>query len=165
MSYKKKSKLVSYAQRQTVFKSYSVHLFKWFQVEFWAWIYHFLLLLAGLTMFVAITFPFFGGLLSFFGGFAFAPTTYFVSHNPSQFLMIYLPRDFEPMTKSAFFFFWSASLRNVAGHLQTKKVRLILVDELGKLISLESFCSSILMNKLVIFDWFNYRSALCLVFC
>ncbi|KAF8378144.1 hypothetical protein HHK36_029481 [Tetracentron sinense] len=31
-----------------------------------------------LTMFVAITFPFFGGLLSFFGGFAFAPTTYFL---------------------------------------------------------------------------------------
>jgi hypothetical protein len=30
-------------------------------------------------MFIAITFPFFGGLLGFFGGFAFAPTTYFVS--------------------------------------------------------------------------------------
>ncbi|KAL6857215.1 hypothetical protein ACP4OV_018597 [Aristida adscensionis] len=30
------------------------------------------------TMFVAITFPFFGGLLSFFGGLAFAPTTYFL---------------------------------------------------------------------------------------
>lgn len=32
-------------------------------------------------MFVGITFPFFGGLLGFFGGFAFAPTTYFVSQN------------------------------------------------------------------------------------
>ncbi|KAG4915257.1 hypothetical protein JHK87_052814 [Glycine soja] len=32
------------------------------------------------TMFIAITFPFFDGLLGFFGGFAFAPTTYFVSH-------------------------------------------------------------------------------------
>ncbi|GMP80772.1 hypothetical protein CsSME_00035758 [Camellia sinensis var. sinensis] len=31
-----------------------------------------------LTMFVAITFPFFSGLLGFFGGFAFAPTTYFL---------------------------------------------------------------------------------------
>ncbi|RZC70072.1 hypothetical protein C5167_033201 [Papaver somniferum] len=30
------------------------------------------------TMFVAICFPFFGGLLGFFGGFAFAPTTYFL---------------------------------------------------------------------------------------
>ncbi|PHT61243.1 Lysine histidine transporter 1 [Capsicum annuum] len=30
------------------------------------------------TMFVAITFPFFIGLLGFFGGFAFAPTTYFL---------------------------------------------------------------------------------------
>ncbi|TVU43554.1 hypothetical protein EJB05_10033, partial [Eragrostis curvula] len=30
------------------------------------------------TMFVAITFPFFEGLLSFFGGFAFAPTTYYL---------------------------------------------------------------------------------------
>ncbi|XP_013451398.2 lysine histidine transporter 1 [Medicago truncatula] len=33
-----------------------------------------------LTMFIAITFPFFGGLLGFFGGFAFAPATYYVSH-------------------------------------------------------------------------------------
>ena len=33
------------------------------------------------TMFIAITFPFFDGLLGFFGGFAFAPTTYFVSHD------------------------------------------------------------------------------------
>ncbi|KAI4365974.1 hypothetical protein MLD38_021906 [Melastoma candidum] len=32
----------------------------------------------GLTMFLAMSFPFFGGLLSFFGGFAFAPTTYFI---------------------------------------------------------------------------------------
>lgn len=31
------------------------------------------------TMFLGITFPFFSDLLSFFGGFAFAPTTYFVS--------------------------------------------------------------------------------------
>ncbi|RAL42812.1 hypothetical protein DM860_009319 [Cuscuta australis] len=31
-----------------------------------------------LTMFVACTFPFFGGLLGFFGGFAFAPTSYFL---------------------------------------------------------------------------------------
>ncbi|KAI3463083.1 hypothetical protein Pfo_019746 [Paulownia fortunei] len=30
------------------------------------------------TMFIAITFPFFDGLLGFFGGFAFAPTTYFL---------------------------------------------------------------------------------------
>ncbi|XP_024973767.1 lysine histidine transporter 1-like [Cynara cardunculus var. scolymus] len=30
------------------------------------------------TMFVGITFPFFGALLGFFGGFAFAPTTYFL---------------------------------------------------------------------------------------
>lgn len=30
------------------------------------------------TMFIAITFPFFGGLLGFFGGFAFAPTTYYL---------------------------------------------------------------------------------------
>ncbi|KAJ4961051.1 hypothetical protein NE237_020961 [Protea cynaroides] len=30
------------------------------------------------TMFTGMTFPFFGGLLGFFGGFAFAPTTYFL---------------------------------------------------------------------------------------
>ncbi|KAM1769870.1 hypothetical protein ACFX11_044883 [Malus domestica] len=29
-------------------------------------------------MFITITFPFFGGLLGFFGGFAFSPTTYFL---------------------------------------------------------------------------------------
>lgn len=33
------------------------------------------------TMFVAICIPFFGGLLGFFGGFAFAPTTYYVSNS------------------------------------------------------------------------------------
>jgi hypothetical protein len=30
-------------------------------------------------MFIGMTFPFFGGLLGFFGGLVFAPTTYFVS--------------------------------------------------------------------------------------
>lgn len=33
---------------------------------------------AALTMFLGITFPFFGGLLGFLGGFVLAPTTYFV---------------------------------------------------------------------------------------
>ncbi|KAK2397397.1 Lysine histidine transporter 1 [Trifolium repens] len=44
------------------------------------------------TMFIAITFPFFDGLLGFFGGFAFAPTTYFLPcimwlsiHKPKKF--------------------------------------------------------------------------------
>ena len=32
----------------------------------------------GFTLFVAIAFPFFGGLLGFFGGFALAPTTYYL---------------------------------------------------------------------------------------
>ncbi|XP_075494305.1 lysine histidine transporter 1-like [Primulina tabacum] len=45
-----------------------------------------------LTMFVGITFPFFGGLLSFFGGFAFAPTTYFIPC--IMWLAIYKPRKF-----------------------------------------------------------------------
>ncbi|KAL5997349.1 Lysine histidine transporter 1 [Asimina triloba] len=45
-----------------------------------------------LTMFVGITFPFFGGLLSFFGGFAFAPTTYFLPC--IMWLVIYKPRPF-----------------------------------------------------------------------
>ncbi|KAL3720369.1 hypothetical protein ACJRO7_005225 [Eucalyptus globulus] len=44
------------------------------------------------TMFVAITFPFFSGLLSFFGGFAFAPTTYFLPC--IMWLAIYKPRKF-----------------------------------------------------------------------
>ncbi|KAA8548199.1 hypothetical protein F0562_004540 [Nyssa sinensis] len=44
------------------------------------------------TMLVAITFPFFGGLLGFFGGFAFAPTTYFLPC--IMWLAIYKPRRF-----------------------------------------------------------------------
>ncbi|KAL4368570.1 hypothetical protein GQ457_05G019220 [Hibiscus cannabinus] len=44
------------------------------------------------TMFVAITFPFFGGLLGFFGGFAFAPTTYFLPC--IMWLAIYKPGKF-----------------------------------------------------------------------
>ncbi|CAF2035370.1 hypothetical protein IGI04_033121 [Brassica rapa subsp. trilocularis] len=42
------------------------------------------------TMFVGMTFPFFGGLLAFFGGFAFAPTTYFLPC--VMWLAIYKPR-------------------------------------------------------------------------
>ncbi|KAJ8768050.1 hypothetical protein K2173_020990 [Erythroxylum novogranatense] len=44
------------------------------------------------TMFVAICFPFFGGLLGFFGGFAFAPTTYFLPC--IIWLAIYKPKKF-----------------------------------------------------------------------
>ncbi|XP_071722770.1 lysine histidine transporter 1 [Rutidosis leptorrhynchoides] len=44
------------------------------------------------TMFIGITFPFFGGLLSFFGGFAFAPTTYFLPC--VMWLAIYKPKRF-----------------------------------------------------------------------
>ncbi|KAM0954796.1 hypothetical protein ACFX2J_023112 [Malus domestica] len=44
------------------------------------------------TMFIGITFPFFGGLLGFFGGFAFAPTTYFLPC--VMWLAIYKPRKF-----------------------------------------------------------------------
>ncbi|XP_043723916.1 lysine histidine transporter 1-like [Telopea speciosissima] len=44
------------------------------------------------TMFAAMSFPFFGGLLGFFGGFAFAPTTYFLPC--VMWLAIYKPRKF-----------------------------------------------------------------------
>ncbi|KAK1314732.1 Lysine histidine transporter 1 [Acorus calamus] len=44
------------------------------------------------TMFVGITFPFFGSLLGFFGGFAFAPTTYFLPC--IMWLVIYKPKRF-----------------------------------------------------------------------
>uniref|UniRef100_A0ACD5YWP9 Uncharacterized protein n=1 Tax=Avena sativa TaxID=4498 RepID=A0ACD5YWP9_AVESA len=41
-------------------------------------------LFVAFTMFIGITFPFFGGMIGFFGGFAFAPTSYYVSiHIPS----------------------------------------------------------------------------------
>ncbi|KAK6924715.1 Amino acid transporter, transmembrane domain [Dillenia turbinata] len=45
-----------------------------------------------LTMFLGMTFPFFGGLLSFFGGFAFAPTTYYLPC--IMWLAIYKPKKF-----------------------------------------------------------------------
>uniref|UniRef100_A0A0C9RK30 TSA: Wollemia nobilis Ref_Wollemi_Transcript_13986_2067 transcribed RNA sequence n=1 Tax=Wollemia nobilis TaxID=56998 RepID=A0A0C9RK30_9CONI len=45
-----------------------------------------------LTCFVGISFPFFGSLLGFFGGFAFAPTTYFLPC--IMWLAIYKPRKF-----------------------------------------------------------------------
>ncbi|XP_066330112.1 lysine histidine transporter-like 2 [Miscanthus floridulus] len=44
------------------------------------------------TMFVGITFPFFGGLLSFFGGLAFSPTTYFLPC--IMWLKVYKPKRF-----------------------------------------------------------------------
>ncbi|XP_028073799.1 lysine histidine transporter 1-like [Camellia sinensis] len=54
-------------------------------------------LLLAFDMFVAITFPFFSGLLGFFGGFAFAPTTYFppcvmwlASKKPEKFSLSWL---------------------------------------------------------------------------
>ncbi|PRQ54162.1 putative amino acid transporter, transmembrane domain-containing protein [Rosa chinensis] len=45
-----------------------------------------------ITMFLGITFPFFSGLLGFFGGFAFAPTTYFLPC--IMWLAIYKPKRF-----------------------------------------------------------------------
>uniref|UniRef100_A0A7N0RGK1 Amino acid transporter transmembrane domain-containing protein n=1 Tax=Kalanchoe fedtschenkoi TaxID=63787 RepID=A0A7N0RGK1_KALFE len=44
------------------------------------------------TMFIAMTLPFFSGLLSFFGGFAFAPTTYFLPC--IMWLRVYKPKRF-----------------------------------------------------------------------
>ncbi|KAG6588916.1 Lysine histidine transporter 1, partial [Cucurbita argyrosperma subsp. sororia] len=45
-----------------------------------------------ITMFIGICFPFFGGLLGFFGGFAFAPTTYFLPC--VMWLSLYKPKMF-----------------------------------------------------------------------
>ncbi|KAJ4729400.1 lysine histidine transporter 1 [Melia azedarach] len=45
-----------------------------------------------ITMFIGISFPFFGGLLGFFGGFAFAPTTYFLPC--IIWLAVYKPRKY-----------------------------------------------------------------------
>ncbi|XP_031404094.1 lysine histidine transporter 1-like isoform X2 [Punica granatum] len=50
------------------------------------------LLYVAFTMFVGMTFPFFGGLLGFFGGFVFAPTTYFLPC--VMWLAIYKPKRF-----------------------------------------------------------------------
>ncbi|KAJ1267972.1 hypothetical protein BS78_07G100200 [Paspalum vaginatum] len=49
-------------------------------------------LYVGFTLFVGITFPFFGGLLSFFGGLAFAPTSYFLPC--IMWLSVYKPKRF-----------------------------------------------------------------------
>ncbi|KAF2293216.1 hypothetical protein GH714_040549 [Hevea brasiliensis] len=55
------------------------------------YLFHFVYAIA-LTMFLGMTFPFFGGLLSFFGGFAFAPTTYYLPC--IMWLAIYKPKKF-----------------------------------------------------------------------
>jgi hypothetical protein len=49
-------------------------------------------------MFLGITFPFFGGLLSFFGGLAFAPTTYFVSFPKDPCMIALIDPFFFPAT-------------------------------------------------------------------
>ncbi|KAJ4798311.1 Histidine amino acid transporter [Rhynchospora pubera] len=46
------------------------------------------------TMFIGMTFPFFGGLVGFFGGFFFAPTTYFIPC--VMWLKIHKPKRFSP---------------------------------------------------------------------
>lgn len=86
---------------------------------------------AAFTMFIAITFPFFGGLLGFFGGLAFAPTTYFVSHILPLILTPFLIAILENrllIIATRSFNSSAAPLHHVALHLQTKEVRLILVD-------------------------------------
>ncbi|WOL00879.1 hypothetical protein Cni_G09592 [Canna indica] len=55
-------------------------------------VYQFLPHFAAFTMFVGMTFPFFGALLGFFGGFALAPTTFFLPC--IMWLAIYKPRRF-----------------------------------------------------------------------
>lgn len=45
--------------------------------------------IAAFTLFIGVTFPFFGDLLGFFGGFGFAPTSYFVSSSYQAFFSIH----------------------------------------------------------------------------
>jgi hypothetical protein len=96
--------------------SVSLHL------QLWVLNLFFDLVASGLTMLVGICIPFFNGLLSFFGGFAFAPTTYFVSSQPYCIFMLLL------LKKTLLF---AAPLRHVAFHLQTEEVRLLLDSKLG----------------------------------
>lgn len=114
-----------------------------FDISTWdlLWInlmYH--LFIAAFTMFIGITFPFFGGLLGFFGGFAFAPTTYFVSQNslPSprwnQYTVLkklWFCRITIMANTDISLQHFSATLHHVACHLQTQEVQLILVYKLG----------------------------------
>lgn len=52
--------------------------------------------LSAITLFIGVTFPFFGDLLGFFGGFGFAPTSYFVSLlNVSFLLFLQFPNQFQ----------------------------------------------------------------------
>ncbi|KAK4426078.1 Lysine histidine transporter 1 [Sesamum alatum] len=86
----------------------------------------------GFTMFVAITLPFFGELLAFFGGFAFAPTTYFIffRHICVYCIKFHLyPRNKQCKQNSCAIL--SASLYNVALHPQTEEVQPVLVHQLG----------------------------------
>ncbi|KAG6519035.1 hypothetical protein ZIOFF_022524 [Zingiber officinale] len=76
------------------------------------------------TMFIGMTFPFFGGLLSFFGGFAFAPTIYFVSA-PHTYLTVHIVTNHLILPLILYLSDRSmipASLHHVACYLQTQKV-------------------------------------------
>jgi hypothetical protein len=64
----------NFCQKECLIANTNLHL-----VDFLVTLIIYLFLFSAFTMFIGITFPFFGGLLGFFGGFAFAPTTYFVS--------------------------------------------------------------------------------------
>lgn len=105
-------------------------------MSFADWIFF---LSAAFTCFVAITFPFFGGLLGFFGGFAFAPTTYFVSAwtNFSDYL-IHSNRNLAVRVfwKLMSLYHLTAPLRHVVGYLQAEKIQLILDYQLGEFVFL-----------------------------
>jgi len=47
-----------------------------------------ILFISALTMIIGICIPFFGSLLGFLGGFAFAPTSYFVSKSIWKFFFV-----------------------------------------------------------------------------
>lgn len=81
--------------------------------------------------------PFFGGLLGFFGGFAFAPTTYYVSKLKNYLLWLLLYCLYmhlkDQIANFLSMLLCQASMHHVACPLQTETIQSILVYKLGKL--------------------------------
>jgi hypothetical protein len=81
------------------------------------------------TCILAMTFPYFGALLGFFGGFAFSPTTYFVSAPQNQ-------AKYHNDETSLSYAGWACiadSLHNLAPCQEAKGIHHILVCQLGEL--------------------------------
>eukprot|EP01018_Ginkgo_biloba_P036309 Gb_14022 [translate_table: standard] len=98
------------------------------------------------TCFIAITFPFFGDLLGFFGGLAFAPTSYFIfywqMHRTTLCINLYSILYYS-VDEFATDGRGNVTLRYVARYLQAKTIQRIMASQLGQFSTLVQRDSSL----------------------